>query len=97
MNLELHITFKELITDIPKINQQNLFCSIYLSEQPMPFIFIANITLTPPQNEFPINDLVSKKHQKLQLRFYHAKTFLGSISLPIEDLLNLSPVDFLQW
>ena len=96
MNLELQISFKELISDIPKISPQNLTCSLYLSEKSN-FIFLANITLNPPQNLFSLTDLFSKKTHKLQFRFQHNKIFLGSISIPIDNVLELSPNDLSQW
>ena len=94
MTTNLQISFKELITDVPKILTQNLFCSLYLSEKST-FIFLSNITLNAPP--YSLSDLTSKKGQKLQLRFLHKKNFLGSISLLVEDLIALSPMDFSQW
>lgn len=93
--MDLQISFKELITDIPKINSSNLFCSIYLQEQSN-YIFQANITLNTIHC---LKDLIilSKNKEKLQFRFQTNKIFLGSISIPIEDILNKSNKDFSQW
>ena len=75
--MDLLISFKELITDIPKINPLSLFCSIYVHEF-SDYIFQANVTLNAT---FCLKDfiLLAKKQQKIQFRFHHNKTFLGSI------------------
>lgn len=93
MNLELQVVFRELITDIPKISQKNLVCSIYLNDG-VKFMLLANVSLA---GSFSVSDLTAKKSQRLQLRFSHLQTFLGSISIAVEDILSLSPMDFSQW